>query len=100
MAIPQRVWPAPEAEHMGGHMHKCWAGGFENMKQLKADVVNSLEDLGWTIEGDDNLRGVNFETTLWIGPHIQSLEPRNRDRCIALSQSEHVAVLISGTYSL
>jgi hypothetical protein len=61
MAIPQRVWPAPEAEHMGGIMHKCWAGGFENMKQLKADVVNSLEDLGWTIEGDDNLRGVNFE---------------------------------------
>ncbi|KAH7359639.1 hypothetical protein BKA66DRAFT_574110 [Pyrenochaeta sp. MPI-SDFR-AT-0127] len=64
MMIPRRQWPALEVVHMGQIVRKCWAGEFENIDQLKADVVAFLEDLDWVIERDDNLRGLDFANLL------------------------------------
>jgi serine/threonine protein kinase len=59
MRIPSRRWLPLETEHMGEIVHKCWAGGFENAEQVKAEVIAFLEGLGWEIEGNDDLVGFN-----------------------------------------
>jgi hypothetical protein len=64
MMIPQRPWPSLEAEHMGQIVPKYWAEEYENVEQFKADVVASLEELGWVIEGTDNLTGLDFKDLL------------------------------------
>lgn len=57
MMIPRKEWPPLEPEHMGEIVHKCWKGDFEDAKQLKSEVVAFLEGLGWSIEGNDDLKG-------------------------------------------
>jgi serine/threonine protein kinase len=54
MMIPYKEWPPLQDEHMGEIVRKCWAGGFADAKQLKAEGVAFLEGLGWCIEGDDD----------------------------------------------
>jgi hypothetical protein len=34
------------------------------VEQFKADVVASLEELGWVIEGTDDLTGLDFKDLL------------------------------------
>jgi hypothetical protein len=41
-----------------------WAGKFENAGQLKAEVVAFLEQKGWVIEGEDDMRGLDFANLL------------------------------------
>jgi hypothetical protein len=57
MMIPRREWPPLETEHMGEIVRKCWAGEFEDAKQVKTAVVAFLEGSGWSIEGNDDLQG-------------------------------------------
>lgn len=57
MMIPRREWPPLEIEHMGEIVRKCWEGGFADAEQLKMEVVVFLEGLGWSIEGNDDLKG-------------------------------------------
>jgi serine/threonine protein kinase len=59
MMIPRKEWPPLETEHMGEIVRKCWAGGFADAKQLKMEVVAFLEGLGWRIEGNDDLQGLD-----------------------------------------
>ncbi|KAH7079568.1 kinase-like domain-containing protein [Paraphoma chrysanthemicola] len=57
MMVSRKEWPPLETEHMGEIVRKCWAGDFEDAKQLKAEVVAFLEGSGWSID-DDNLQGL------------------------------------------
>lgn len=59
MMIPRKEWPPLEIEHMGEIVRKCWAGDFADAKQLKTEVVAFLEGLGWSIEGNDDLQGLD-----------------------------------------
>jgi serine/threonine protein kinase len=59
MMILRKEWPPLEDEHMGEIVRKCWAGGFADAKQLKAEVVAFSEGLGWRIDGDDDLQGLD-----------------------------------------
>jgi hypothetical protein len=64
ISVHGQRWPALETEHMGQIARKCWAGEYENVDQLKADVVAFLEERGWFIEGEDNMRGLDFTNLL------------------------------------
>jgi serine/threonine protein kinase len=70
MMITRKEWPLLETEHMGEIVRRCWTGGFADAKQLKAEVVAFLEALGWRIEGDDDLHGVDV-TRLSFNVRVQ-----------------------------
>ena len=58
--VPRKEWPLLEAACMGEIVQKCWNGEYTSAGELKAAVLAFLEVLGWEIEGDDSLKGLNF----------------------------------------
>lgn len=64
MMISHKQWPALEVECMGQIVRKYWAGEFENVEQLKTEVIAFLEGLGNVIEKGDNLSGLDFANLL------------------------------------
>lgn len=53
--IAQQEWPALETGFLGEKVRRCWAGGYESSRHLRADVVEFLRAEGWRVEGDDDL---------------------------------------------
>lgn len=45
-------------------MRNCGVVEVKNVEQLKVDAVAFLGDMGWVIEGDDDLRRLDFTDLL------------------------------------
>ena len=56
---PRGSWPSLEADYMGEIVRKCWACEYEDADAVKAAVVTFMEDLGWEVEGDNDLKGLD-----------------------------------------
>jgi hypothetical protein len=52
--------PALEKEFMGEIVQNCWLGRISSASDLKVEVVRFLHEMGWVVEGDDNLRDIDF----------------------------------------
>jgi serine/threonine protein kinase len=59
--VPRHQWPRLETEYMGDIVRKCCKGEYTNANDVKVVVVDFLEDLGWEVDEDDNLKG--FDAT-------------------------------------
>jgi hypothetical protein len=44
---------------MGEIVRKCWVCGYEDADMVEATVVAFMEGLGWEVEGDNDLKGLD-----------------------------------------
>jgi serine/threonine protein kinase len=57
--VPKHQWPRLETAYMGDIVRKCWSGEFASTEEVKTAVVDFLKGLGWEIDADDRLKGLD-----------------------------------------
>ena len=62
--IPDELRGVLAVEHMRKIVKGCWDGGFVDAGDAKAAVVNFLEEQGWEVEGNDDLKGFDAAALL------------------------------------
>lgn len=54
--VIEHRWPILEPVYLGELLRKCWDYEYQDIANLKADLVSFLANEGWEIDGDE-LRG-------------------------------------------
>jgi hypothetical protein len=62
--VPRHQWPRLETEYMGDIVRKCWSGEYAGADEVKLDLTRFLTELGWEIDADDKLKGVDAKALI------------------------------------